>query len=58
MCVTDIIDSIDFFHNRFISGDLLIFEAGDELVHSCTAHLEIPNELDNRLFSHGFRIFL
>ena len=29
-----------------------IFEMGDELVYSLTGNLEIPSNLDNRLFPH------
>jgi len=37
------------FYFRIISS---IFEMGDELVYSLTGNLEIPSNLDNRLFPH------
>ncbi len=37
------------FYFRIISS---IFEMGDGLVYSLTGNLEIPSNLDNRLFPH------
>ena len=65
MCWTNVVGSIGFedqLFSSFIEGFWFssrplyfgivshLFELGDELVHSLTCYLEIPSNLDNRLF--------